>query len=403
MNSFPHQSFRSELSWLQEDKLGELQRLKEQLLSEGRQLFDLSMINPDLAPARVLVDKLVEASLKPYNHRYSVSRGIRRLREAFASKYQAKFAVELDPDSEVCVTMGAKDAMLDALLSLASPGQHILLGTPTYPAHLSAARLAGLSPVFFEVSSDENAMLIAIESALKAQPIAVLALNFPNNPTGHYVSADFYRKLGAIAVGSNVFILNDFTYGEMGFAPGVSSLLAADGARERCAEIYSLSKAYSIPGWRVAALVGSARLIRQVAKLKSHIDYGVFLPLQMAASYALSTKEDLVKPLVAQYNNRCSTLSTGLRSNGWTVQEPRSGACVWAKAPRDLSSQGSLELCRNLLRDCGILAMPGLLFGEQCDEYVRFAAVVSEEYIREVVERIGRIGLSPSPWRTANA
>ncbi|MBN8549923.1 MAG: aminotransferase class I/II-fold pyridoxal phosphate-dependent enzyme [Deltaproteobacteria bacterium] len=385
------QAYREDLTWLQEDRLKELQSIKQRIGTNGGEIFDVSMFNPDLAPQRVLLDKLVEASLKPQNHRYSVSRGIRRLRDAFAGKYQTRFGAALNPESEICVTMGTKDAVLDTLTCLASPGKRVLFGAPTYPAHLSAARLAGLSTSFFDISDDEDRMLASIAEKLRSEAIAALVLNFPNNPTGVRVGPSFYSKLAALVRGSGVFVLNDFVYGEMSFDGEATSLLAESSLREQSAEVYSLSKAYSVPGWRVAALCGSARLVHQVTRLKAHVDYGIFLPIQAAASFALSTKEDLVKPLAAQYNNRCSTLAGGLRRLGWTVANPRAGACVWAKAPEPLAAGGSLRLAKELLSDAGVLAMPGLLFGERFDGYLRFAAVIPEERIRQALEQLSRV------------
>lgn len=391
--------YREELGWLQEDKLSELQNSKQSIISSGGELFDVSMINPDIAPQRVILDKLVEASLKPQNHRYSVSRGIRRLREAFAGKYKVRFGALLDPDSEICVTMGTKDAVLDSLISLARPGMSVLMGAPTYPAHLSAARLAGLNIRFFEISADEDQMLASISKQLAAAPICAILLNFPNNPTGVTVGREFYSRLGALLTTSQAFVLNDFVYGEMGFGVQPSSLLAEEGLRTKAAEVYSLSKAYSVPGWRVAALCGSARLIRQVTRLKAHVDYGIFLPIQAASAYALSTKDDLVKPLTEQYNNRCNTLASGLARLGWSVSAPRAGACVWGRPPCEFASRGSLNLAKSLLLESGVLAMPGALFGEAYNEYLRFAAVIPEERIRQALGRMSRFSTQTSAAR----
>lgn len=380
--------YREELAWLQSDALLELQALKREVVRAGRELFDLSMINPDLPPPRVMIDKLVEASLKPFNHRYAVSRGIPRLREAFAHKYANRFSTQLDSESEICVTMGTKDAVLDSMVSLARPGESVLLGAPTYPAHLSAARLAGLRADVFAISTDESAMLGSIAAKLQERPFKLIVLNFPNNPTGLSVSQTFYSELLQLTERHGTFVLNDFVYGEMGFSEGVPSLLSACQTRRGCAEVYSLSKAYSVPGWRVAALSGSQRLVHQVTRLKAHVDYGIFLPIQAAAAFALSAKEDLVKPLTSQYNNRCRTLATGLRRLGWEVAAPTAGACVWGKMPHKLQAGGSRAFALDLLRESGILAMPGILFGTEFDRYIRFAVVLSEERIRQMLENL---------------
>ncbi len=395
------ESYRAELSWLQEDKLSELQKIKQDIISRGGELFDVSMINPDIAPQRVLLDKLVEASLKPQNHRYSVSRGIRRLREAFAGKYGQRFGASIAPESDICITMGTKDAVLDSLVSLGCAGKWVLMGAPTYPAHLSAARLAGLETCFFEISVDEDLMLASIADKLRERPVCALLLNFPNNPTGVTVSREFYKALAALLRASGTFVLNDFVYGEMGFSSSPCSLLAEESLRDQSAEVYSLSKAYSVPGWRVAALCGSQRLVRQVTRLKAHVDYGIFLPIQAASAFALSTKDDLVKPLTAQYNNRCNTLASGLRRLGWTVSAPQAGACVWGRAPSELAARGSLHLAKSILLDTGVLAMPGALFGESFNEYLRFAAVIPEERIRQALDALATLPIHRTGPRAA--
>lgn len=381
--------FRSELAWLQHDRLGSLQAAKEEIARQGGDLLDLSMINPDLPPPRVMIDKLVEASLKPFNHRYAVSRGVRKLREAFAGKYRHRFGVTLDTDSEVCVTMGTKDAILDALTSLASPGQTVVLPAPTYPAHLSAVLLAGLKPEFYPLSADHDQMLAHIEGAFRRSRAKILLVNFPNNPTGMVVQSSFYEKLASIVRTFDAYVINDFVYGEMVFDGASASLLSCAALRERGAETYSLSKAYSVPGWRVAALCGEARLIRQVTRLKAHVDYGIFLPIQSAASHALLLKEDLVKPLLSQYNNRCNILAVGLRRLGWKVDAPRAGACVWAEVPEYISGR-SMEISERLIRELGVLAMPGELFGAEFCRHVRFAVVLPEERVRTAIDRLSR-------------
>lgn len=398
--------FRTELSWLQADKLADLNAQKQIILNEGRELFDFSMINPDIPPARVIIDKLVEASLKPFNHRYSVSRGITRLRQAFAEKYASRFSVTLDPDKEVCVTMGTKDAIHDAIFCVASPGERVLMGSPTYPAHISAAKLAGVEVDFFPLSADEDAMLAAIAERLDAGSHKVLVLNFPNNPTGISVSSSFYERLVQIAKAKSVLVVNDFVYGEMGYRGALPSLLSAPGAKDVGVEVYSMSKAYSVPGWRVAALSGNPRLVHQVTRLKAHVDYGIFMPIQAACAFALSTKDDLVKHPVAQYNNRCGVLASGLKRLGWTVEQPSAGACVWGGLPEGSGSLGSMQFAVRLLADTGVLVMPGVLFGEEFDSHVRFAAVMPEERIRAMLgllSRYGEAGAAPEEQTATSA
>lgn len=381
--------FSSQLSWLGTDRLKELDELKLQILGKGQMLLDLSMINPDLEPPRLLLDKLLEATTKPNNHRYAVSRGIRKLREAFALKYANRFSVKIDPESEVCITAGTKDAVVHCLTALTDPGDTVLVGRPTYPAHLSALHVNHLKPQFFDISADLDLMLRGIEEALDRSKAKVLLINFPNNPTAVVPSKSFFERLEKITRARGVFVLNDFVYGEMGY-DGVHpvSLLAVSEFKEHGAETYSLSKAYNIAGWRVGALVGQFQLVRLLGRLKSHLDYGTFLPIQTAAAAALSSKEDLVRSTVSAYNARRRALINGLQRLKWPAEFPRAGASVWVKVPDFHAQGGSLQVCKRLLAEQHILATPGFLFGEEFDDHIRLALVVSEEQIHELVRRL---------------
>ena len=265
-----------------------LHEIKIKHIAEGRDLVDLSMINPDMQPERILLDKLLEATVKNTNHRYSVSKGIKRLRAAFAHKYSTAFSVNLNHDKNICITMGSKDAIVNTMLVLSAEYKYALLPSPTYPALLSAVHLAGMQPVYYDICLSEDLILKEIEEKIKKVGKAVLVLNFPNNPSGKTVTADFYMGLKKILKGSDTVVLNDFVYGEMGFdGSRQTSLLSIFAEHPLLLESYSLSKAYSIPGWRVGAVMGNASFIEKLANLKSHMDYGVFLPLQIAACKTL--------------------------------------------------------------------------------------------------------------------
>lgn len=377
--------------WLGEDPLGPLSECRRKRVQSGQELLDLSMINPDLAPARYMVDRLLEATMKLSNHRYAVSRGVKKLREAFAYKYKSRFGVKLDADTQISVAMGTKDALSNALLCMANTGDVVLLGGPSYPGHLSACRIAHLRHAFFEMSRDESQMLSSIEQALGKQSARprILLLNFPNNPTGISVSRSFYEKLLPLCRSRGVFVINDFVYGEMEFSTGPApSLLSVPGFEDQAIETYSMSKAYCVPGWRVGAVAGSSELIRRFSRLKSHIDYGIFLPIQNAAAAALTTSEDLVSPVVEKYQHRARLLVQGLQRLGWEVSMPGAGATVWAKIPRAMSPEGSLAFALRLLNETGIMLTPGIVFGTEFDEYVRCALVVGEERIHEVLARL---------------
>jgi alanine-synthesizing transaminase len=381
----------SSVQWLLDDPLADFNRKKLELLSGGAEVIDLSMINPDLEPPRIMLDRLVEASLKSRSHRYSVSRGVKKLRESFAGLYERRFGVKVNSEAEVCVTMGTKDALRSALRCLATRGDKILVGAPTYPAHRYAIEANGLIFETFTIQADEQAMLNDIIARLAAGSYSMLLLNFPNNPTGICVSQDFYKKLGAALKNSQTSVINDFVYGEMGFeSRNQPSLLADPELFNRSLESYSLSKAYNVPGWRIGALVGSCEAISIVNKYKAHIDYGVFLPLQIASAAALSANQDLVSPTSTKYNRRASLLCTGLRRLGWEVTMPQAGASVWAKLP-DHVEGGSMAFATKLLDKAHCAVTPGVVFGADYDRFIRFALVASEELMHEVVERVTQV------------
>jgi len=380
---------------LGQDFLRPLKELQHQRLMEGLPVLDLSMVNPDLPPPRPIIDRLLESVTKMSTHRYAVSRGVRRLREAFAEKYDTSFGQKLDPESEVCVCLGSKDATFHALRVLIHAGDSVVVAAPAYPAHLSAVALVGGWAVQWRCLPDPGQAADSLAKALDTSRAKVLLLNLPSNPTGAVVAPEWWSAVGRVCAERGVTIINDFVYGEMCFGgAAAASALAVRAQGATCVEVYSLSKAYNVPGWRVGALAGDAKLIRAVARLKAHADYGLFLPLQYAAALALTSKEDLVRPTVTAYERRVRVLTAGLSRIGWEVVEPRAGCCVWARFPIAAAAEGggegsaSIRVAESLLARLGILVAPGKVFGDGFDEYVRFAAVVSEERIRDVVAAI---------------
>jgi alanine-synthesizing transaminase len=383
------------------DYLRPLKDRQHQMLVEGRTVLDLSMVNPDLPPPRVVLDRLLESVTKTQNHRYAVSRGVRRLREGFALKYSTRFGVTLNPEKEVCVCLGSKDATYHALKSLLKPGDSVVVSAPSYPAHISAVALAGGIPVVWDYVVDPAEASRSLKALLESSGARVLLLNFPSNPAGTVVSRAWWDAIADVCRTLDVTVINDFVYGEMCFSgeAGVSALhMSARGVR--CVEVYSLSKAYNVPGWRVGALVGDERVVQSVARFKSHSDYGLFLPLQYAASVALTSSQDLVKQTVVAYQRRLKVLANGLKALGWDVAEAQAGACVWARFPQALfpvvsqTTKGSrsVAFASELLDKTGVLVAPGVVFGDDYDDFVRFSAVVTEERMREVVEALGKAG-----------
>lgn len=380
------------------DYLRSLKTLQHQMLVEGKQVFDLSMVNPDLAPPRAVLDRLLESVTKPLNHRYAVSRGVRRLREAFAAKYASSFGVTLNPETEICVCLGSKDATYHAIKSLISVGDSVVVSSPSYPAHVSSVTLSGGTVIPWGCGNDPNEAAASLDRLLASSRARVVLLNFPSNPSGVVVSEEWWIAIADVCWRYGAAVINDFVYGEMCFAgePAASALKVRERG-VRCVEVYSLSKAYNVPGWRVGALVGDTQTVQAVARWKSHSDYGLFLPLQYAASVALTAPQDLVRPTVMAYDRRLRVLATGLRKLGWEVHNPQAGACLWARYPTtlvpvgDASASASVRVANHLLARTGVLVTPGIVFGEAWDSHVRFSAVVTEERMREVVSALTQL------------
>jgi alanine-synthesizing transaminase len=375
--------------------LESLRNLQHQRVVSGLQVWDLSMVNPDLAPPRQILDRLLESVTKISNHRYAVSRGVRRLREGFSVKYQTRFGCELDPEKQVCVCLGSKDATFHALRALLQPGDSVVVLSPSYPAHPSAVALAGGRAVAWEFSQDVKVASTSLEAVLKQSRAKVVLLNLPSNPLGLTVSEGWWNEIGGVCARAGATIINDFVYGEMCFSGRSSaSSLRATSSGARCLEVYSLSKAYNVPGWRVGALVGDSEIVGAVSRLKSNADYGLFLPLQYAAATALTSSEDLVGATVQTYERRLKVLGDGLRGLGWSMIQPEAGACLWAKYPASLAEQAngsryrSIAVVQHVLERTGVVLTPGVLCGAEFDGWVRFAAVSNEERLRDVIRAL---------------
>lgn len=372
------------VSWGQ-DAFG-VQTEKARLLANGRAVCDLSMVNPDIAPPRFLIDTLSEAAVKGANHRYAVSRGVRKLREALSQRYDGVFGVSLSPETDVCVTLGSKDALTQIALVLLERGDDILVGEPTYAAFRFVAEYAGLQVRSFSLSYDEEEMLSNLTAAMQEKPARAIFLNFPNNPTGQSVSEDFYRSVLAVARRSGTIVVNDFVYGEMTYSgnPAVSLLSVAERG-DAALETYSLSKAFSVPGWRVGAVMGASHLVREIAIAKSRVDYGLFLPIQIAAAAALSSQEPFVSQITERYRKRAEVLTRVLGSVGWEVTFPSAGASIWAKIPERCRVEGSDRVIQRLVGR-GVVATGESFFGSSRDGFVRFALVAAEDRLLQLEE-----------------
>jgi alanine-synthesizing transaminase len=368
----------------------EIERLKQELRRAGEDVVDLGFGNPDLPSPDVAVEKLAEAARKPRNHRYSASRGIPNLRAAICERYHARFGVELDPETEAIATIGAKEGLAHLLWVLVEPGDGALVPAPSYPIHLFAPVLAGATVAQVAMGPDEDVLANLEEAYERSRPRPrVVILSFPHNPTTTVVDAEFMQRIVDWARARDVLLVHDFAYADIafdGYEP--PSILAADGAREVAVELYSLTKGYSMPGWRVGFVLGNAEVVAALARLKSYLDYGTFQPIQIAAIVALREADGHVAEIREAYRHRRDALCDGLARIGWPVAHPPATMFVWAPIPESYRGLGSHELALRLLREAHVSVSPGAGFGPGGDGFVRFALVENEQRIGQALRGI---------------
>jgi alanine-synthesizing transaminase len=368
----------------------EVNKLKAAARAAGRDIIDFGMGNPDQPPARHITDKLAETLQDPRVHRYSNSRGIPGLRRALAGYYARRFGVDLDPEREAIVTLGSKEGLANLAQAITSPGDVILAPNPSYPIHAFGFVIAGASirSIPFRPGPE---FLEALDRAVRhsvPKPLAVV-VNFPSNPTAEVAGLDFYAEVVAFCRRHEIYVISDIAYAEVYF-DGVPppSILQVPGAREIAVEFSSLSKTYSMPGWRIGFCVGNARLIGALARVKSYLDYGAFTPIQVAATAALNGPQDCVEEMRARYRSRRDVLIEGLEAGGWPVPAPAASMFAWAPIPEPFRHLGSLEFAKLLLADADVAVSPGVGFGEYGDGHVRFALVENEHRTRQALRSI---------------
>ena len=362
-------------------------QLKEDAHKRGEDVIDLGMGNPDMPTPRHIVAKLVEAAQNPRNHRYSASRGITRLRKAMASWYRDRYAVELDPDSEVIATIGAKEGMAHLALAVLQPGDGALVPNPTYPIHSYSVVIADGDLRSVPLTPDGDFFGRLQETARLAWPKAkLLILSFPHNPTTMCVDRDFFVKVVDFAREHGLMVVHDFAYADFafdGYKP--PSFLEIPGAKEVGVEIFSTSKSYNMPGWRLGFVCGNARMIHALARIKSYLDYGAFQPIQIAGIIALEGDQKVVDVIVDVHRRRRDVLVDGLNKIGWRVEKPKGTMFVWAPIPDAFRGLGSLEFAKLLIQEAKVAVSPGIGFGEYGEGYVRFALVENEQRIRQAL------------------
>jgi len=367
--------------------------LKIEARRRGEDIIDLGMGNPDVPTPKPIIDKLIEAVANPRNHKYSASKGIYKLRLAITSWYKRRYDVDLDPDTEAIATIGAKEGIAHMALSTVGSGDVVLVPTPAYPIHPYSVIIAGgdLLTVPLREESDFFQDLISAVKQTWPKP-KMLILSFPHNPTTTVVDVEFFQKIVDFAKENKLFIIHDLAYADLVFdgyqAP---SFLQVPGAKEVGVEFFSLSKSYSMPGWRVGFCVGNSHLIGALTRLKSYYDYGIFQPIQIAGIIALNELQESVKEIVDIYHKRRDTLIEGLKRVGWKIEKPKATMFVWAKIPDEFSKMGSLEFSKLMLKEAKVAVSPGIGFGDCGEGYVRFALVENEHRINQAVRGIRKM------------
>jgi len=367
--------------------------LKAAARKHGEDVIDFSMGNPDGPTPPHIVSKLVEAAKRPGTQRYSVSKGIPRLRRAICDWYRRRYQVELDPETEAIVTIGSKEGIAHLCLAVLDRGDAVLVPNPSYPIHIYGPVIAGADIRSIPMRSGVD-FVAELEQGIRLmypRP-KLLILNFPSNPTTHCVDLAFFERIVALCKEYGVFVVHDLAYADIVFdgycAP---SILQVPGAREIAVEFFTLSKSYNMPGWRVGFMVGNAKLVAALARLKSYFDYGTFTPIQVAAIAALDGPQGCVKDICETYRKRRDCLVDGLSNLKWQVERPKATMFVWAPIPESYRKMGSLEFSKKLMNEAQIAVSPGIGFGEFGDDSVRFALIENEERTRQALRGVKKM------------
>ncbi|MBU2499007.1 MAG: aminotransferase class I/II-fold pyridoxal phosphate-dependent enzyme [Proteobacteria bacterium] len=368
-------------------------QLKMELRRKGEDIIDLGMGNPDIPTPKHIVDKLLEAAQKAHNHRYSASAGITKLRHAIADWYRRRWDVEIDPEEEAIATIGVKEGLSHLVLATVSPGDVVFAPNPTYPIHPYSVIIAGgdLRSIPIGPEGDFFEDLLAATKQTWPKP-KMLIISFPHNPTTAVVDRDFFEKIVAFCKEHEILVIHDFAYADLvfdGYIP--PSFLQIPGAKDIGVEFFSLSKSYSMPGWRVGFCVGNRDLVGALRRIKSYLDYGMFQPIQIASIIALNGPDDCVKEVVGVYKERRDALVDGLNRIGWPVEKPKGTMFVWARIPDQFQEMGSIEFAKMLIKKAGVAVSPGVGFGQYGDDHVRFALVENPHRINQAIRGIKQV------------
>jgi len=367
--------------------------LKMTMRRAGEDIIDLGMGNPDIPTPKHIVDKLIEAAQKGHNHRYSASRGITKLRQAICDWYRRRYDVFLDPEEEAVVTIGAKEGLSHLVLATISPGDVVFAPNPTYPIHLYSVVIAGGDLRTIPISPERDFFEDLLTASKQTWPNPkMLIISYPHNPTTNIVDLAFFEKVVAFCKENNIMVIHDFAYADLAFDDyKPPSFLQVPGAKDIGVELFSLSKSYSMPGWRVGFCVGNSKMVAALTKIKSYLDYGVFQPIQIASIIALNGPYDCVEEIVETYRQRRDALCNGLNRIGWKVEKPKATMFVWARIPAKYREMGSIEFSKMLLEKAKVAVSPGIGFGEYGDDHVRFALVENPHRIKQAIKGIKKI------------
>ncbi len=364
--------------------------LKAKARARGEDIIDFGMGNPDQPTPKHIVDKLVEVAQRDDTHRYSVSRGIPRLRRAICNWYLERYDVELDPEREAIVTIGSKEGLAHLALATVGPGDAVLVPNPSYPIHPYGFVIAGADIRHVPLVPGVD-FFAELEKAINdswPKP-KMLVLNFPGNPTTQCVELEFFRKVVEVAREHQIWVVHDIAYADIsfdGYRP--PSILQVPGAKEIAVEFYTLSKSYNMPGWRIGFMCGNPVLVEALARMKSYLDYGTFTPIQVAAITALEGPQECVREISDMYQRRRDALCNGLNAVGWEVEKPRATMFVWAPIPEPYRHLGSLEFSKRLLQEAKVAVSPGVGFGNYGDDHVRFSLIENEHRTRQAIRGI---------------
>ncbi len=366
---------------------------KAKARKEGKDIIDLGMGNPDLKPPQPVIDKLIECAGSSKVHRYSASKGIKKLREEICKWYNRKYDVQLNSEEESVVCIGSKEGINHLALAIFDNGDTILIPNPTYPSHFYAVLITGAN--IFEIPLSQENSFIPDLGKIPISGICnptTLILSYPNNPTTQVVEIDFFKEVVKFAKKHNLIVIHDFAYAEICFdgykAP---SFLQVEGAKDVGIEFYSLSKTYSMAGWRVGFAVGKKEIISSLAKLKSYYDYGIFTPIQVASITALKLDDKYARQTAEIYRKRRDTFIDGLNRIGWQTEKPKATMYVWAKIPDKFKEMGSMDFAMMLLENCEVAVSPGIGFGNHGEGYVRIALVENEQRLKQAIQNIKKI------------